>query len=49
MEQHEFKMTDEKVSRLKPIFERILSRKYGREIKLTDLRFSKLDSKEVGI
>ncbi len=32
-----FKMTEEKVAKLKPIVESILSRKYGRDIKLKDL------------
>ena len=32
-----FKMTEEKVKKLKPIVERILSKKYGRDIKLLDL------------
>lgn len=30
-------ITEEKVRKLKPIIERILSRKYGREIKFLDL------------
>ncbi len=32
-----FELTEEKVWKLKPIFESILSRKYGMEIKFTDL------------
>lgn len=37
MDFSEFKMTEEKVRKLKPIIEKILSRKYGREIKFKDL------------
>lgn len=32
-----FEMTEEKVLKLKPIIEKILSRKYGRNIELEDL------------
>lgn len=32
-----FKMTEEKVTKLKPIVEAILSREFGRKIKLKDL------------
>jgi len=32
-----FKLTEEKAQKLKPIFERILSRKYGKEIKFVEL------------
>ncbi|MDQ0268924.1 hypothetical protein [Cytobacillus purgationiresistens] len=32
-------MTEEKLLKLKPIFESILSRKYGKEIKITALRY----------
>ncbi|WP_458412749.1 hypothetical protein ACNQFZ_18355 [Schinkia sp. CFF1] len=37
MELQGFELTEEKVQKLKPIFESILSRKYGREIKFTEL------------
>ncbi|MCL9637754.1 hypothetical protein L2095_23700 [Bacillus zanthoxyli] len=37
MDFSEFKMTEEKVRKLKPIIEKILSRKYGREIKIMDI------------
>ncbi|PGK51744.1 hypothetical protein CN918_28550 [Priestia megaterium] len=32
-----FKMTEEKVRKLKPLFEKILTRQYGREIKFITL------------
>lgn len=32
-----YKLTEEKVRKAKPVIERILSRKYGREIKLLEL------------
>jgi hypothetical protein len=32
-----FELTEDKVRRLKPIFESILSRKYGKEIRFTNL------------
>jgi hypothetical protein len=32
-----FKMTEEKVKKLKPIFEQILSRKYGEKIEFSSL------------
>ena len=32
-----FKMTEEKVKKLKPVIEKILSRQYGREIKFLSL------------
>ncbi|MFB6467670.1 hypothetical protein ACE38V_12840 [Cytobacillus sp. Hz8] len=37
MEQLKIELTEEKVRKLKPIFESILSRKYGREIKFINL------------
>jgi len=37
MAEIEFRMTEEKLQKLKPIFEKILSRKYGKEIKFTEL------------
>ncbi|MFC3883786.1 hypothetical protein ACFOU2_09840 [Bacillus songklensis] len=33
----EFELTEEKVLKLKPIIEKILSRKHGKEIKFADL------------
>lgn len=37
MVKDDFVMTEEKVLKLKPIIERILSRKHGKEIKFEDL------------
>lgn len=37
MDLQHFELTEEKVQKLKPIFESILSRKYGREIRFTEL------------
>jgi F0F1-type ATP synthase delta subunit len=37
MDLSNFKMTEEKVSNLKPVIEKILSRQYGREIKFIEL------------
>ncbi|MGN7300627.1 hypothetical protein [Bacillus sp. HNG] len=42
-----FKLTEEKVLKLKPIIEKILSRKYGKEVNFVELSIGniKIDSK----
>lgn len=42
-------LTDEKVQKLKPIFEKILSRKYGKEVTFVELTIGKIkvDCKKV--
>jgi hypothetical protein len=44
-----YELTEEKVQKLIPIFEKILSRKYGKEIKFVDLTIGdiKIKCKEV--
>jgi hypothetical protein len=37
------KLTEEKALKLKPIFEKILSRKYGKEIKFVELTIGDLN------
>ncbi|MEK4149052.1 hypothetical protein NST02_18475 [Robertmurraya sp. FSL W8-0741] len=37
-----FELTEEKVKELKPIIERILSKKYGREIKFINLTIGEI-------
>lgn len=39
-------MTEEKLRKLKPIFESILSRKYGKEIKFVTLTMGKITIKK---
>lgn len=42
----EFELTEEKVRKLKPIVESILSRKYGKEIKFIDFNVGNITIKE---
>lgn len=37
MDTKEFKLTEEKVAKLKPIIEKLVSRKYGKEIVFNEL------------
>lgn len=39
-------ITEEKLRKLKPIFESILSRKYGKKIKFTDLTWGDVSIRE---
>jgi hypothetical protein len=39
----DMKLTEEKALKLKPIFEKILSRKYGKEIKFVDLTIGNIN------
>jgi hypothetical protein len=41
-----WELTEEKVRKLKPIFESILSRKYGRNIKFIEFTFGNITCKE---
>jgi hypothetical protein len=41
----EYKLTEEKVLELKPIIESILSKKYGKEIKILDLTIGEITVK----
>jgi hypothetical protein len=42
----EIKFTEEKAQKLKPIIEKILSRKYGKEIKFIDLTIGDITVKK---
>lgn len=46
MDASEFKMTEEKVRKLKPIIERSLSRRYGKKIKIMEITMGGITVKD---